>query len=268
MQHPITYPITYTDQIGRQLTLKHMPSRIISLVPSLTELLCDLELEDAIVGVTKYCVHPTHLRKHKTIIGGTKTLHLSKVQSLRPDLVIANKEENTKESIDAIAKYCPVYVSEIKSPADSYQAITALGHILHRPTQASQRVSQLQALLTQPQFSGQKVGYLIWKDPYLTAGGDTYISNMLSSIGLSNAFGHLDRYPQVSVDDLISAELDYLMLSSEPYPFKQKHLDELSDLIPHTQICLVDGEVFSWYGTRLLKVKDYFTQLHISLTRD
>jgi len=235
-------------------------------VPSLTEFLCDLDLEGNIVGVTKFCVHPTHLRKRKVIVGGTKTLHIDKVKSLRPDLVIANKEENTKEMIEAIEQVCPVFVSDISTLEDSYQTFVKIGKILDRDSQVAEIITRLNQSLSTPLFSGQRVGYLIWKGPYMTIGGDTYISSMLTTLGLTNAYGHIDRYPQVSIVDLQSSSLDYLFLSSEPYPFKQEHRDELARHLPKTQILLVDGEVFSWYGTRLLKIGDYFDRLHSALT--
>lgn len=232
----------------------------------MTELLCDLGLEERLVGVTKFCVHPPHLRKQKTVVGGTKTLHIDKVKELNPDFVIANKEENTQQMIEAIEQICPVYVTDIKNPADIYSAITDLSHLFELVTKGKEIIDQLTIAIPNQLFNNKKVAYLIWKSPYMTVGGDTYISNLLTTLGLNNAFGNQVRYPEVSIDDLQSAGLDYLFLSSEPFPFKQNHIDELSDLLPQTQIVLVDGEAFSWYGTRLLKIEGYFQSLKASLT--
>ena len=255
----------FTDQIYRSINLSEIPKRIISLVPSLTELLCDLGLEESIVGVTKFCVHPSHLRKQVEVIGGTKKVHVDKVAALKPDFVIANKEENTKEDIDAIAEFCPVYVSDIKTPYDTTDLITVLGNIFEKTQLAAELNQQLSAALPSGIFNGQRIAYLIWKNPYMTIGGDTYIQSIIKTIGLENAFGDQDRYPQISLDDLIAVNLDYVFLSSEPFPFKQEHINELASHLPGVKIVLVDGEAFSWYGTRLLKIGDYFWHLQSSL---
>lgn len=237
------------------------------MVPSLTELLCDLGLEDSIVGVTKFCVHPSHLRKQVEVIGGTKTVHVDKVAALNPDFVLANKEENTKETIEAIEQICPVFVSEIKTPQDTTNLLKDLGVIFGITPLTDKISNQLTSALPMNLFNGQKVAYLIWKDPYMTIGGDTYIQSILESIGLQNAFSNQDRYPQITIDDMRAAKLDSIFLSSEPFPFKQIHIDELSSHLPDTKIVLVDGEAFSWYGTRLLKIGDYFEKLHSLLIK-
>lgn len=219
------------------------------------------------MGVTKFCVHPSHLRKQVEVIGGTKKVHVDKVATLNPDFVIANKEENTKEAIDAIEQFCPVFVSEIKTPQDTTNLLKDLGAIFGITPLTDSVSNQLTAALPLNLFNGQKVVYLIWKDPYMTIGGDTYIQSILHLLGLSNAFGHLDRYPQISIESLQAAKLDYLFLSSEPFPFKQKHIDELARDLPGVKIVLVDGEAFSWYGTRILKIEEYFKELKTSLVK-
>ena len=254
-----------TDQLNRSISLPSVPKRIISLVPSLTELLVDLGLEDLIVGVTKFCVHPSHLRKQVEVIGGTKKVHVDKVEALNPDFVIANKEENTKEDIEGIAKFCPVFVSDIKTPVDTADLLKVLGVIFDKSALTDNINERLKSALPLDLFSGQRVAYLIWKNPYMTIGGDTYIQSIMTTLGLQNAFGHQDRYPQITIDDLIGAKLDFVFLSSEPFPFKQEHIDELSSHLPGVQIVLVDGEAFSWYGTRLLKIDNYFRRLKASL---
>lgn len=256
---------TYKDQLDRLIMLPDVPKRIISLVPSLTELLCDMGLEDSIVGVTKFCVHPSHLRKQVTVVGGTKKVHVDKVSALMPDFVIANKEENTKGDIEAIEQICPVYVSDIKTPNDTSNLLKDLGLIFHISPLTDKIETQLTSTIPSNLFDGERVAYLIWKSPYMTIGGDTYIQSILDSLKLKNAFGDQDRYPQVTIDELRSAELDYIFLSSEPFPFKQDHIDELALHLPRVQIVLVDGEAFSWYGTRLLKIGDYFRELSEAL---
>ncbi len=251
----------FTDQLNRSINLAEIPKRIISLVPSLTELLCDLELETSIVGVTKFCVHPSHLRKQVTVVGGTKKVYVDKVADLYPDIVIANKEENTQEDIEAIEQFCPVYISDIKTPDDTSHLINALGDIFDITPLTDKLKQQLNVAIPIDIFDGQTVTYLIWNNPYMTIGGDTYIQSILSTIGLRNVFDHLDRYPQITIEDLKATSPDYIFLSSEPFPFKDKHIEELAGHLPQTKIVLVDGEAFSWYGTRLLKLGNYFLDL-------
>lgn len=242
--------------------LTHQPKRIISLVPSQTELLYDLSLEDKVVGITKFCIHPPQWKKTKTIIGGTKKINLEKIRILKPDLIIANKEENVKEEVEALAVDLPVYVSDIATLNDSFTMIKDIGILTHTPSQANQIIDSLQQGFAAINPAHQiPTAYFIWRNPYMTAGNDTFIHDMLTKCGFLNIFNSATRYPVVNIHDLKEKGCRLLLLSSEPYPFKQKHIDELQQQLPGTTIILVDGEMFSWYGSRLLQAPTYFNQL-------
>jgi len=254
----------FTDQLNRTIELHHAPKKIISLVPSQTELLHHLGLEEEVIGITKFCVHPTEWFRMKQRIGGTKNLAIKKIKELQPDLIIANKEENVQSQVEELAALYPVWVSDVNNLADALQMIEGIGTITNKETEARQLSTAIQSLFTQVQSPGSKLRttYLIWKDPYMTVGGDTFIHHLLKRAGFENIFATHQRYPVISIDDLQKTNCELLLLSSEPYPFKQKHIDELQALLPTTKILLVDGEMFSWYGSRLLKSPAYFNSLH------
>ncbi|TCJ13784.1 cobalamin-binding protein [Flaviaesturariibacter flavus] len=258
--------IRLTDPFGKPLNLPDPPQRIVSLVPSQTELLYDLGLEDEVVGITKFCVHPEEWFREKPRVGGTKTINPDRVRELRPDLVLANKEENVREQVEALAAEFPTWSSDIATLEDAIEAIRAIGSLVHRDDAAKTIVTRILDAFEEldPIFEDQPdTAYLIWKDPYMTAGGDTFIHDMLTRLGVHNIFEKRKRYPEVTVAELRGCEL--LLLSSEPYPFKQEHIDELQARLPETKILLVDGELFSWYGSRLLKTPAYFEKLRAQL---
>lgn len=244
------------------------PQRIVSVVPSQTELLSDLGLEEAVVGITKFCVHPEKWFRNKTRVGGTKQLHIDIIKELKPDLVLANKEENIKEQIEELANTFPVWISDVNNLQDSLEMMASIGEMTNKQQEATTLISQIKngfdllgenVFITAP--APPRTAYLIWKEPYMTVGGDTFINNMLQHAGFKNVFDERTRYPSITVDDLIEARCELLLLSSEPYPFKQKHIDELKAQLPSTKIYLVDGEMFSWYGSHLVKAPAYFQQL-------
>lgn len=253
----------YTDQIGRTIELTTTPKRIISLVPSQTELLFDLGLDEEVIGITKFCVHPEHWFRMKTRVGGTKQLHLEKIKQLQPDLIIANKEENLREQIEELAKNFTVWVSDVNNLEDAVEMIESIGEVTSKKSQAKPIVEQIKENFCQLQAINQELQtcYLIWKDPYMTAGGDTFINDMLNRAGFHNILENFTRYPEITIEQLRKVNCQLLLLSSEPYPFKQKHVDEIQLLLPDAKIILVDGEMFSWYGSRLLKAPAYFQQL-------
>lgn len=260
----------YTDQTGRTVMQLHAPQRIISLVPSLTELLFTLQLEAEVKGITRFCVHPAAWKQQKAIIGGTKQVHLHQVQALQPDLVIASREENVKEQVEAIAAFAPVWVSDIGNLEQALEAITQLGVICHRQEAAAKLVRDITAGFSQPAspFSPTlSVAYLIWQNPYMTVGGDTFINDMMQHCGLSNAFGHTRRYPAVTLEELAASDCKVVLLSSEPFPFREKHAEALQQQLPGKLIQLVNGEMFSWYGSRLVHAASYFIHLKAALLR-
>lgn len=255
----------YKDMMGNTVRLHALPQRIVSLVPSQTELLYDLGLEHEVVGITKFCVHPASWFRTKARVGGTKTVHLDKVKQLQPDLILANKEENTKEQVAALAADYPVWVSDIKTIADGLEMIKQVGLITGKGGEAAALASKIQSAFLQlslsPRPKKNRVAYLIWREPWMAAGGDTFISDIIITLGWENALGHLDRYPALTLQELAAAAPDTILLSSEPYPFKEKHVAELRAVLPTAKIQLVDGEYFSWYGSRMLPATTYFEGL-------
>ena len=248
--------------------LNYNPKRIISVVPSQTELLSDMGLQAETVGITKFCVHPNRWFKTKTRVGGTKTINLKTIEELQPDLIIANKEENVKEQIEQLALKYPVWLTDVNNLEEALQMIGDIGVLTGKQEQAFSMIDQIKkAFAALPKMEKPvKTAYLIWQKPYMTIGGDTFINDMLTHCGFENVFADKDRYPEISINNLLIANCQLLLLSSEPYPFKQKHLDELKTHLPQTKILLVDGEFFSWYGSRLLKAPEYFNKLINSVT--
>ena len=249
------------DFLNRQLNINSRPQRIISLVPSQTELLVDLGLENEILGITKFCVHPKHLKSSKTIVGGTKQVHLDKIKALKPDIIFCNKEENTKPMVKALQEIAPVHVSEIKTLEDNIRLINDYGKILKVEAKAKVLTEKLQTQQNQFQKSIadkpiKKVAYLIWREPWMAVSSDTFIDYILGLNHFENVFANKSRYPEIDISNL--PELDLLLLSSEPYPFKTKHFSEIP--IDNSKIKLVNGEYFSWYGSRMLKAFDYFSK--------
>jgi ABC-type Fe3+-hydroxamate transport system substrate-binding protein len=248
------------DQLNRTISLPHPPKRIVSLVPSQTELLVDLGLRDRIVGVTKFCIHPKGLKKEKTVIGGTKNFHFDKIDSLHPDLIIGNKEENYKEGIEKLAQKYPVWMSDIFTLEDAYRMILGIGDLTDTSIKANKIVSQIKQGLENDLPIKGSAAYLIWKDPLITVGTNTFIDSMLEKAGFKNLIKQ-SRYPEINLEELVQLNPDYLLLSSEPYPFKEKHISFFLEKLPNTNIKLVDGEMFSWYGSRLVFAGNYFSNL-------
>ncbi|TNJ42851.1 ABC transporter substrate-binding protein [Tamlana fucoidanivorans] len=261
----------YTDQLQRTLFLQETPRRIVSLVPSQTELLCDLGLESALVGVTKFCVHPSHIRKLVKVVGGTKQIHIEKIKGLKPDIIVCNKEENTKDIVAACQAICPVHVSDIYNIQGSLQLISQYGVIFKVQDKAESMIAKLKQELEdfqlfikdKPQY---RVAYFIWKAPWMVAANTTFIQYLLELNNFENIYKHLNRYPEIKVEEVNKEEqVDFVLLSSEPYPFNKTHEAEFGRYYPNSTIVLVDGEMFSWYGSRLTKAFQYFKKLRLSI---
>jgi ABC-type Fe3+-hydroxamate transport system substrate-binding protein len=247
----------FIDQLNRKVEIPGNPQRIISLVPSQTELLVYLGLRDRLVGVTKFCVHPNGLKNEKTIIGGTKNFHFDKINILKPDLIIGNKEENYQDGIKQLSQKYPVWMSDIYSLEEAFEMMLGIGEITGTSEKAATLVKRIRKDFDFVPRKRGTVVYLIWKDPLMAVGENTFIDDMLNKAGYENLI-QKDRYPELSFEELMGLDPDYLLLSSEPYPFKQENLEELSLLMPRSKIILVNGEMFSWYGRRLLDAKAYF----------
>lgn len=239
--------------------------RIISLVPSLTELLVDLGLKDQLIGRTRFCIHPQEIEDIE-IIGGTKNPNLEKIVELEPDFILANKEENRKEDIELLDKYATIRVTEIDSIQDAILEISSLGELLGVENKAQLLVQKITALLNdRPAKPALSVAYFIWKDPWMTIGNDTYIHDVLHKYSLHNVYGLQKRYPKTTLENLSNHQPELILLSSEPYPFKDKHIDEIKEACPHSQIELVNGEWFSWYGSRMIQAFSSLNKWRASL---
>lgn len=255
--------VTTYDQMGCEVLIPRMP-RIISLVPSQTELLFDLGLDEQIVGITKFCVHPAAKVKEKPKIGGTKNFHFDRIDSLQPDLIIGNKEENYKEGIHKLKEKYPVWMSDITTLDDALEMIMALGRLTSTENRAAEiRDTVVNGFSRVNRHTPKKVLYFIWKNPYMVVGHNTFIDEIIKRLGLRNLAADLERYPELSPDDIESLQPDLILLSSEPFPFKEKHVAEFLEICPSAEIKIVDGEMFSWYGSRLMKAAEYFNQLQL-----
>ncbi|MHB8207559.1 ABC transporter substrate-binding protein [Mucilaginibacter sp.] len=258
-------PVFY-DQLNRKVSLDKIPQRIISIVPSQTELLFYLGLGDSIIGITKFCTHPHHQTKHITKIGGTKQLNVELIRELQPDLIIVNKEENEQNQVEDLMNICPVWISDINDLPGALAMIESVGAMVNREAEVNTLVKAIST-----QFNALPkvmkpltVAYLIWRKPYMVAGVSTFINSMLQLCGFTNAFT-ANRYPQVDAEMLINTNPDLVFLSSEPFPFTKRHIDEFKAILPNTKVVLVDGEMFSWYGSRLILAPGYFLSLMESL---
>jgi ABC-type Fe3+-hydroxamate transport system substrate-binding protein len=255
--------LTFTDQTNQTIQLNSYPKRIVSLVPSQTELLFDLGLDEAVIGITKFCIHPNEWFRHKTRIGGTKNVNIEKVRSLQPDLIIANKEENTQSDIEVLQQIAPVWISDIYDLTDALAMIEAVGAITNTAEKATVISTQIAKAFDALQSAAvpsivKPCLYLIWKKPYMAAGQHTFINDMLKRCGYSNVLPINSRYPEVDISQYQSIQNLTVLLSSEPYPFKAADIQLLQEQLPHAHIQLVDGEMFSWYGSRLLQLPHYF----------
>lgn len=261
----------FTDATGRIVNLEKTPKRIISLVPSQTELLYDLNLEDQIVGITKFCVHPVHFKSTKEVVGGTKAVHYDKIKALNPDFILCNKEENTKEMVAELEKIAPTFVTHIQSINDSIATINVLGEIFGKRTEAANLASKIKFCLDDftafmQNYPLKKAAYFIWADPWMAAGNKTFINELLKLNNFENVYANRAGYPEVEIKKIrLEGDPEYVLLSSEPYPFKDEHAFALGRFTHHAITLFVDGEYFSWFGSRLTKAFEYFKQLQIRI---
>jgi len=262
---------TFSDQLGTLHRFENTPKRIVSLVPSQTELLYDLGLEDAIVGITKFCVHPVHFKATKQIIGGTKQVKFDKIRALHPDIIIANKEENTLEMVEELSAICPVWVTNVITLEDNFQMIADFGQLLNKRTEAQKWMDKINFafqdfrnfIKDQPV---KKVAYFIWANPYMVAGKETFINELLKLNHYKNIYEQKGRYPEIELKKIrMEGDPDLVFLSSEPFPFKDEHAFEIGRFTQQAKTIFVDGEYFSWHGSRLVKAFEYFKKLHQKL---
>jgi ABC-type Fe3+-hydroxamate transport system substrate-binding protein len=250
-----------TDQMGNKMEFLTPPKRIVSLVPSQTELLYELGLEDSIIGQTVFCIHPEDKFKESTKVGGTKKLKMDKILELNPDLIIGNKEENLKEEIKELQKHFPVWMSDIVTLDDAISMIDSIGKIMRVESKTSTLIEEIRAGINKPEEFKSAL-YLIWEKPWMAVGSDNFIQEMMVQAGFSNVLeNHVERYPEMSEGIIRSLNPEYILLSTEPFPFKEKHKEEMQDLFPNSKVILVDGEMFSWYGSRIPRALEYFKTL-------
>ena len=259
----------FVDQLGRKINIELNPQlRIVSLVPSQTELLFDLGLDEEVVGITKFCIHPKEKVEQKEKIGGTKNLNIEKIRSLNPTLIIANKEENEKEQIEELEKHFPVWISDVIDLESALEMIATVGKMTGKEKESetlNQNISENFSPLA-PLRETKSTAYFIWQNPLMVAGNKTFINDMLQRCGFKNCFQNLNgHYPEISVGQLQQANPELILLSSEPFPFQEKHVEAFRKICPQAKIMLVDGELFSWYGSRLLHAPSYFQKLAASL---
>ncbi|WP_298479088.1 helical backbone metal receptor [uncultured Maribacter sp.] len=261
---------TIKDQLSRTIVLPSWPFRIISLVPSETELLVDLGLEEYIVGVTKFCVHPNNIRTTKKIVGGTKNVSFKKIAALQPNIILCNKEENTKEIVHTLEKEYEVHVSNVKNIVDVLHLIEQYKNLFNCKEKASKITTNIKSELANFQkFIQNKpkvsVLYFIWKNPWMLAGKGTFINSLLAINNFSNLSNTQERYPTITSEEIKQTTAQIILLSSEPFPFSNKHISEIRKLNISSKVILVDGEYFSWYGSRLQAAFTYFKELHLNL---
>jgi ABC-type Fe3+-hydroxamate transport system substrate-binding protein len=260
--------LIFTDQTGRSIRLDSPPKRIISLVPSQTELLFDLGLDEEVVGITKFCVRPKEKWRTKPRIGGTKQLDFKKIAVLKPDLILGNKEENDRSQIEQLQALYPVWMSDIITLDDAIGMIRSVGGMTGTTEKATKLAHQISAAF-QSSVQGKapkiSVAYLIWYRPWMAVGSGTFIDSMLAAGGFANVFADKARYPEISLAELAAAKPSVILLSSEPFPFREKHFKEIQQLCTSAVVKQVDGELFSWYGSRMLKAAPYLASLHDEL---
>ncbi|BAU28633.1 ABC-type Fe3+-hydroxamate transport system substrate-binding protein [Aneurinibacillus soli] len=251
------------DHLGRSVAVPFPPKRIVSLCPSLTETLFALGVGERVIGRTQFCIHPTEALADVVRVGGTKQVKDDVLASLAPDLIIAEKEENPKEMVERLAESYPVYVTDVETYEDALHMIRDLGRVVGARVEAKQLIREIETGFAElMQVDGKRVAYFIWQNPYMVVGDHTYIHSLLSRCGFVNVFAEAEgRYPAVTEDDIRAAAPDYLFLSSEPFPFAQKHREALSALFPDSTVVLVDGEMFSWYGSRMVAAARYLRNL-------
>jgi len=254
------------DALLDALGVRHPPAaddaRIVSLVPSITELLFELGLASQVVGRTTFCVHPEHALARVPRVGGTKKPRIDKLRALAPSHVIVNVDENRKEDVARIAEFVPhVIVTHPLTPDDNLALYRLIGALFARSAQAERlcdafREARDTLVDAAGRWPARRVLYLIWRDPWMTISRDTYISQTLALAGLKT-LGHdpAVRYPEVRAQPGLLDDTDAVLFSSEPFPFKQHHMDEFRAHTGNddTRFECIDGEMTSWYGSRAVE---------------
>ncbi|WP_405350085.1 ABC transporter substrate-binding protein [Nonlabens sp. Asnod3-H03] len=262
--------ISITDQCYRTVDLPQRPLRIVSLVPSQTELLVELGLEEYLVGITRFCEYPTGLIDKIKVVGGTKKVIASRIWEVQPDLIICNKEENTQEIVLACQEIAPTYVSDIANLDDAIEMIADIGKMTGTSFKAKSLVNRIKINFNHFDKESQSAVnalYLIWKNPYMTVGSDTFIHDIMERGGYKNIMDGASRYPELTLQNIINLNPEVILFSSEPYAFNDLDKKEIEDAFAKAELksprlLTVDGTYFSWYGSRLKDTPNYFKQLN------
>lgn len=249
------------DHLGRSVQYGFPPKKIICLCPGITETLYSLNLENEIAGRTRYCIFPADKIEKATVVGGTKEIDETAIRKLNPDLIIVEKEENTKEIVEILENDFPVFCAEVQSINDAYRMIGDMAALTDREQEGKQLIATIKKEFSSlPKMNGKRAAYIIWRNPYMAAGKNTYINSLLEEMGFENPFAGLEgRYPVIEEKDFQKADLDYIFLASEPFPFKEKHKKEFSDMAPQAKITIIDGEMF-WYGAKMKEAARYLRE--------
>lgn len=228
------------------------PQRIVSLVPSLTEFLVDIGVGERLVGRTKFCIHPRDVVDAIPAFGGTKNPKVDAIIAAGADLVVMNREENRREDFESLSGRTNVLMTDVLTVADALRVMRRIGVAVGCGDASEKMCQKIESTLPVKYATTIDVAYFIWRDPWMVAGGSTYIDDVLSRFGMRNVFADHSRYPEISTEDLQTSNPHHIFLSSKPYPFKDKHIAEIRAVLPDVQVELVDGEWFSWYGSRML----------------
>jgi len=249
------------DAVGTFHPIAGGDARIVCLVPSITELLCDLGLAPQLVGRTGFCIHPWETVRRIPKVGGTKDVKLDKIRALQPTHVIVNIDENRRETAQAVAQFVPhVIVTHPQAPRDNLDLYRLLGAIFDRNVQAERLCTAFEAAyarIAQPQLQGQDVLYLIWREPWMTVAPQTYISQTLALVNWRTLpTKSSERYPEIALESFAGG-VQRVLLSSEPYHFHERHIAKIAAALPGADVSLIDGEMTSWYGSRAIRGMQY-----------
>ncbi|MFM2376315.1 MAG: hypothetical protein RLZZ165_1412 [Bacteroidota bacterium] len=258
------FPLEIMDHLGRKIVLAAAPQRIVSLCPSQTETLVAMGLGRRLVGRTRFCIHPKQELQAVRNVGGTKSVNLDRIRALRPDLIIGEKEENTAATVAALEREWPVFVTDVRDIASAARMIADLGTLTGLAESASAIGAAVADAVAgiQPLPAPLTCVYMIWKNPWMAAGSDTFIHSILERCGWINVAATLPgRYPVLDLDFLAQNKPRAILLSTEPFPFKDSHILEIQAVVPNAQVQIVEGEMFSWYGVRMIQMQNYLNGL-------
>jgi ABC-type Fe3+-hydroxamate transport system substrate-binding protein len=268
--------IQIRDDLGDELTLDDVPRRIVSLVPSVTETVIALGAADRLAGVTNYCVYPADIVKDIPKVGGTKGFSFESIDAARPDLILANKEENRKHQIEKLRERYPVFVTYPRTVEQAIKMILDLGVLTGTEERASELAASCDHFLEsmEPAIAGPplRTACMIWRDPWMAVGPDSYVSALLDRVGFVNVFTEADgRYPETTLDAVIERRPEVIILPSEPYEFGKADQEELDRFLEGRGVAAttlrMDGSLLTWFGSRTLKGLRFFYETKARLLR-